>query len=192
MTREKKEPKLPDENPAAPQDDQVAALVNAADEEHLLNNHQANLPQEVQPIASVSASGDESARQKPAARQPGRAPEASSGRGVWRVIVFLFKLTLTLVILGALAAAAYFGLPIVYNQYILPVQDNTIRVNGLEISQQRINEQLAAVQTQQAGAVSGEAKLTGQIADLGTRLGALEVEIANHTTSLAALVPVRE
>jgi chromosome segregation ATPase len=60
-------------------------------------------------------------------------------------------------------------------------------VNGLEISQQRINEQLAAVQTQQAGAVSGEAQLTGQIADLGTRLGALEVEIANHTTSLTAL-----
>jgi hypothetical protein len=162
------------------------AFINPADDEHLLENPQAN-PQVAQTITSVNASADENARQKPAARQPGRAPESSTGRGMWRIFVFLFKLTLTLVILGALAAAVYFGLPIVYNQYILPVQNNTIRVNGLEISQQRINEQLAAVQTQQAGAVSGEAQLTGQIADLGTRLGALEVEIANHTTSLTAL-----
>src|SRR5215510_3099593 len=55
----------------------------------------------------------------PAAKGP------SFGERVGRFFRFLFRLVLTALILGAIAAGVYFGWPLVYQGYILPVRENT-------------------------------------------------------------------
>src|SRR5215510_7281424 len=86
----------------------------------------------------------------PAAKGP------SFGERLGRFFRFLFRLVLTLLILGVVAAGVYFGWPLVYREYILPVQENTNQLvdlrNQQSQSEQTITElqaELAALKTEQ-------------------------------------------
>jgi uncharacterized protein YoxC len=125
----------------------------------------------------------------------GGGKTASRKRGLGRR---LFRIVLLLVTVGAIGAGAYFGWPIIRDEYIRPVAANTDdlaevrrqldqavgRVNGLEA-------QLAAVQAS-VNALSGEesddATQLGQIAtavaDLGQRLDDLDA-VANDLATRA-------
>lgn len=53
----------------------------------------------------------------------------------WRVVKWLVGLLLVLLILAALAASAYFGLPYLREKYIRPVEENTLRLYLLATQQ---------------------------------------------------------
>ncbi len=114
------------------------------------------------------------------------APAAKSGptlgQRVKRFFVILLRTLLTLMIAAVIGTALYFGVPYIYEKYILPVQENT--------------EQLAALQTRQAQselAIAGlqarlDAMETAQAtANLDGRVSTLEEQIAAHTQRLAVL-----
>ena len=111
----------------------------------------------------------------------------TSGQRVGRFFGFLFRLLLVLIVLGAIAVGLYFGLPLLYQRYILPVQQNTAQLQQLR-TQQVQNEQtiaelqtrLTAIETQQAGQAENLSELDGRVADI-------ETEIAASTDTLAAL-----
>ena len=111
----------------------------------------------------------------------------NSGQKVGRFFGFLFRLLIVLIVLGAIAVGLYFGLPLLYQRYILPVQQNTTQLQQLR-TQQVQNEQtiaelqtrLTAIETQQAGQAENLTELDGRVMDI-------ETEIAASTETLAAL-----
>ena len=111
----------------------------------------------------------------------------NSGQKVGRFFGFLFRLLIVLIVLGAIAVGLYFGLPLLYQRYILPVQQNTAQLQQLR-TQQVQNEQtiaelqtrLTAIETQQAGQAENLTELDGRVMDI-------ETEIAASTETLAAL-----
>ncbi len=123
--------------------------------------------------------------QHPENSAPQKTP--TFGRRAWSVFVFLFKLTLTLAILAALGIGLYIGVPIVYNKYILPVQNNTAQLTILETRQQQLSAQLVTLQAQIDAVSTQQADDIQSITELETRLKTLETEIAAQTQTLAAL-----
>ena len=121
-------------------------------------------------------------------------PATPQPSGLKRAGAFLFKLILFLFILGGIGAALYFGLPLVYDKYLLPVQQNTAKLAALETQQAQANQQLADLQTQvtnlqaqiQAG-VTEQSRQTQALDKLTGRVEHLEDEIQAHTQTLAAL-----
>jgi hypothetical protein len=128
----------------------------------------------------------------PSRQAPAPIPKKPSQVG--RAFVFLFKLIVFLALLGGIGAALYFGLPIVYDKYILPVQQNTAKLAALETQQAQTNQQLADLQTQvtalqaqiQAGAAE-QSRQTQALEKLTDRVDTLENGIKVHTQTLATL-----
>jgi hypothetical protein len=150
---------------------------------------------EVKPVdlanEALHENSPETATPNPQEPQAAARPANSTGHSLWRALVFLFKLGLTLAILGGLGLAVYFGLPVVYARYIQPVQDNTARVTILENNQQQAAEQIGALQTQQAAAAANQTLQDGYFADLKTRMDTAEGEISSQSTSVAGLEKIQ-
>jgi len=92
------------------------------------------------------------------------AIKPSFGRRLWiafkRFIIFLFRVLLTLVILGAIGTAIYLGAPVVINDYLL----KDVKINSEKI--QDIDTELEANTT----------FLNQRLADLQTRIETLEIQ----------------
>ena len=117
----------------------------------------------------------------PAAKGP------SFGQRVGRFFRFLFRLVLTLLILGAIAAGVYFGWPLVYRQYILPVQENTNQLVDLRNQQSQSEQTIAELQSSLSALQTEQAQQAQSLTELGDRVGQIETDIAARTESLAVL-----
>jgi len=164
MSNSRTDPEIPSEDPS--DDSQPLALTN---------------PPEPQPIP------ENKIEVRSPSPRPAQQPGQSFGQTVWRVLVFIFNLLVIIVILSALAAAIYFGWPIVYSEYILPVQNHTSQIAQLEQDQQQTNAQLAGLATQLASGATQAASQAQTLGGLGSRVDTLESEINAHTQSLTAL-----
>jgi prefoldin subunit 5 len=78
----------------------------------------------------------------------------------------LFRLIATLIVIGGIGAAIYFGVPFINDNLIVPVQQNTTHINQLE-------NKIATLQT--------------QLDETNARIGNLETNIETHTASIAEL-----
>ena len=78
----------------------------------------------------------------------------------------LFKLILMLIVIGGIGAALYFGLPVLRDRYIVPVEQNSVRVNQLE------NE---------------VADLKDQLVQVNNRIDSIDTSIEAHTASIEKL-----
>jgi len=92
----------------------------------------------------------------------------------------LVRLILIILIIGGLGAAIYYGMPLLYEKFVTPVEQNAIHMNelGSEITTLKmqlneINGQLARVNT--------------QLAETSNRLDEIESSIQAHTKSIATL-----
>ncbi len=122
--------------------------------------------------------------------EPIRIPSSSGptfGQRVGRFFNFLFRLLLILLVLGVIGAGLYFGLPLLYQRYILPVQENTAELQQLRAQQVEseraitdLQTRLTVIETQQAQQAESLAVLDGRVSDI-------ETGIAAHTQTLAAL-----
>ncbi|MBK9008983.1 MAG: helix-hairpin-helix domain-containing protein [Anaerolineae bacterium] len=78
----------------------------------------------------------------------------------------LFRLIAILIVIGGIGAALYFGLPILRDRYIVPVEQNSVRVDQLE---------------------SEVAELKNQLAEVNSRLDGIDSSIEAHTASIQKL-----
>ncbi|MBI3174251.1 MAG: hypothetical protein HYZ25_11055 [Chloroflexi bacterium] len=123
----------------------------------------------------------------PAAPPPPHSTGPSLGQRIGRFVRFLFTLILILLVIGAIGAAAYFGLPFVYEKYVLPVQQNTAQLAGLQTQQAQSEQAIADLQSQLSAMEAAQTEQAKSLTDLDARVSDLEKEIAAHTQTLAAL-----
>lgn len=123
----------------------------------------------------------------PVAPPQPRPTGPSLGQRIGRFVRFLFTLILILLVIGAIGAAAYFGLPFVYEKYVLPVQQNTAQLAGLQTQQAQSEQAIADLQSQLSAVEAAQTEQAKSLTDLGMRMNDLEKEIAAHTQTLAAL-----
>jgi hypothetical protein len=94
-----------------------------------------------------------------------------------RTLRILWTALLVILILAALAAAAYFGIPYFYERVLNPLESNTTRVSELIDTQKadtkRLEDEISALQT--------------RVANLEVRAEDIEQSIASHSTTLAKL-----
>jgi len=115
---------------------------------------EAQLPEKSQPIKETGA-----ADEKPSFG-------SRAGAALRSFVRALFKLIAILLILGVIGAALYFGLPVLRDRYIIPVEQNSVRVNQLETE---------------------VADLKDQLAQVNNRLASLNASIEAHTASIEKL-----
>jgi uncharacterized coiled-coil protein SlyX len=148
-------------------------------------NVQAEEPVQ-QAVAVVPAPGPEPVPEP----EPAPAPVRSGptfGQRARRFFGCLFSLILVLVVLGALAAGLYFGLPLAYQRYILPVQENTTQLERL-LAQGSQNEQtISDLRTRLSAIEAEQSRQADSLAELDGRISGFEEEIGAHTRSLEAL-----
>lgn len=121
---------------------------------------------------------------------PTLAPVRSAptfGERVGRFFRFLLRLLALIVILGIIALGLYFGLPLLYQRYVVPVEQNTSNLAELESRQDRTEQQLSDLQTKLETIESVQNQHDQSLTELNQHTENLESEIAARTESLAAL-----
>jgi len=120
--------------------------------------------------------------------EAGKKQQASPrGRALRRVLVFFLRLILFLTFLAALAAGAYFGLPILYEQYVRPVEMHSSQLTDLTRQGAQHEAQIADLESHLATLEAASTSQAASIVDLSARVDALDENIAAHTTTLAVL-----
>ena len=93
-----------------------------------------------------------------------------AGAALRSFIRALFRLIAILIVIGGIGAALYFGLPVLRDRYIVPVEQNSARVNQLETE---------------------VADLKNQIAEVNNRLDGIDTSIETHTASIEKLEEIQ-
>ena len=109
------------------------------------------------------------------------------GQRVGRFFAALLRLVIFLIVLAALAAGLYFALPLIYQNYILPVQENTAQLTQLKTRLAQNEITIAGLQTKLDAAQTAQAQQAQSISDLDGKVQKIEEQIAARTQSLAAL-----
>ncbi|MEW6030523.1 MAG: hypothetical protein ACOYZ8_02585 [Chloroflexota bacterium] len=109
------------------------------------------------------------------------------GQRVKRFFVILLRTILTLMIAAVVGVALYFGVPFVYQKYILPVQENTEQLAGLQTRQSQSEQAVADLQARLNAMETAQAQSAQSMTELDARVDTAEEQIAAHTQMLAAL-----
>jgi Tfp pilus assembly protein PilE len=125
----------------------------------------------------------------PPAEKPSHQPAAGSslGRFLKGLFFFLLRLSVILVLLGALALSIAYLAPLVYERYVRPVEMNAAQVADLQSQQAQNAEQIADLRARLATAEAEQSQQAQTITDLTGRLQNVESAITEHTQKLAAL-----
>ena len=116
------------------------------------------------------------------------APSGPSfGERVGRFFRFLFRLVLLLIALAIIGVALYFVLPLLYQRYILPVEQNTSQMRELHSRLDQTEQELADLQTKLETIETVQNQYDGSLTELDERMSDIETEITARTESLAAL-----
>src|SRR5215208_5622048 len=124
---------------------------------------------------------------EPRLEAPPAPSRPSFGQRVRRFFELLLRLIALVVILGVIGLGLYFGLPLLYERYVVPVEQNTAGVTELQSQQEQTQQQLAALQSRLDTMETGQAQNAKSLTKLDQRLSDLETEITARTQSLAAL-----
>jgi cell division protein FtsB len=108
-------------------------------------------------------------------------------QGARRFFELLLRLISWVIIFTVFGAALYYGVPLLYQRFVVPVEQNTTQVGELQARQQQLEQQVAALQQQLDTLETGQGENSQALSDLDERLNELETSIASHTKSLAAL-----
>ena len=129
------------------------------------------------------------ANEPQAVPEPIRIPSSSPtfGQRMGRFLGFLFRLFLALALLAVIGAGLYFGLPLLYERYILPVQENTAELQQLRSQQVQSEQAVADLQTRLIALETQQAAQAESLTLLDGRLGDAEEQIAAHTETLTGL-----
>ncbi|HSK88652.1 MAG TPA: hypothetical protein VK880_09860, partial [Anaerolineales bacterium] len=119
--------------------------------------------------------------------EPEPPSRPSVGQRVRRFFDFLLRLVATLIILGVIGLGLYYGLPLLYQKYIVPVEQNMAEVTELQSWQKQTDQDLADLQSRLEAMETEQGQNAEALTELDERTSGIETEIAAHTKSLAAL-----
>ena len=111
----------------------------------------------------------------------------SFGERVGRFFRFLFRLVLLLILLAALSVALYFALPLFYDTFVRPVEQNTSQVRELQSWREDAEQRWTELQSRLEAIETMQKEHDQSLTDLDQRVVDIETEIAARTESLAAL-----
>jgi uncharacterized coiled-coil protein SlyX len=100
---------------------------------------------------------------------------------------FLARLLLTLLILALFGIGLYLVLPLLYQRYIQPVQENTTQLQELRNQLLESQQAVADLQTRLAALEVEQAHQAESLTDIDQRISEIETEIAARTESLETL-----
>ena len=121
-------------------------------------------------------------------KPPAPVPSGPSfGERVGSFFRFLFRLVLLLILLTLLSMALYFALPLFYDTFVRPVEQNTTQVRELQSRQEQMEQELADLQTRLETNENVQNQHDQALTALDQRLSDIETEISVRTESLAAL-----
>lgn len=109
------------------------------------------------------------------------------GQRVRRFFELLLRLISWVIIFAVFGAALYYLVPLLYQRFVVPVEQNTVQVAELQEQQQQLEQQLSALQEKFTALETGQGENSQSLTELDDRMGQLETGIDSHTESLAAL-----
>jgi hypothetical protein len=109
------------------------------------------------------------------------------GQRVRWFLGFLLRLLMTLIVLGLVAVGLSYIMPLIYQKYIQPVQENTAQLSELNNHLAQNEIVVAGLQTKLEAAQTAQAQQAQSLSDLDGRVQKIEEQIAAHTQSLTAL-----
>lgn len=118
---------------------------------------------------------------------PPPPPRPSVRQRVRRFFDALIRLLALLIILGVIGLGLYYGLPLLYQKYIVPVEQNTAEVSELQSRQEQTGQEVADLQGRVETLEQEQTQHAEALTELDGRVGDVETEIAGHTKSIAAL-----
>jgi hypothetical protein len=139
---------------------------------YMSNQTPARIPEKTLPNNAILTIKTEAPQEK-------TEPVKKKGAGHWfgRALTYIFVTVLILIIMGALGAGVYYGVPYFYEKIIMPIELNTT--------------QISEIATQQAADLSDMQilvnELQTQIDELKSSTTEMGVTIAAHTESIAQL-----
>lgn len=108
-----------------------------------------------------------------------------------RVFIKLLRVVLILAIIAGVVTAFYYGVPYFYQKVILPIENNTARLSGIEKAQSTDVEQLTSqindLQSRLSALETRQTVNAQAITELSGQIEALETAITTHTKSLDQL-----
>lgn len=117
-----------------------------------------------------------------------RAPSGPTvGQRVRRFFELLLRLISWVIIFTVFGAALYYGVPLLYQRFVVPVEQNTVQVGELQSRQEQLEGQLTELQEKLTTLESGQDENIQSLNGLEERTSQLETGIDSHTESLAAL-----
>jgi hypothetical protein len=117
----------------------------------------------------------------------GSTSRPSFGQRVRRFFEFLLRLIALIIILGIIGLGLYYGLPLLYQKYVVPVEQNTAGVTELQAQQKQTEQELVALQSRLKTIEADQSQNAESLTELDQRLSEVETEIKTRTQSLAAL-----
>jgi hypothetical protein len=114
-------------------------------------------------------------------------PKQTFGDVMRRIVLAILRLIIIVAVIGGCGAAVYFGTPLIYNQYVRPVEENTSQLNQLDYRQSQSEVQLADLQTRLATLEAGQTPQSDSISNLDSRVQTLESADTQRNESLVEL-----
>lgn len=122
------------------------------------------------------------------APEPQPAPQRPGvGATVRRFFELLLRLVSWVIIFGVFGAALYYGLPMLYQRFVVPVEQNTVQMAELQSQQQLTEQEIVGIKEQLSVLETGQNQNAESLSELDTRLGTIETDIESHTKTLTAL-----
>jgi hypothetical protein len=126
--------------------------------------------------------------EEPQAKLPESASKGPTlGERVKKVLLFLFRLIMVLIILAAIAVGISYSLPLLYQKYIQPVRDNTVQLEQLKTQVAESNTTISDLQTSLQAIQTEQAGNTESLSNLDGRMQTIEEQVQKHTQTLVAL-----
>lgn len=142
------------------------------------------LEEESNAIAPVEEEAFIPAQSQPVKEMPAAEVKPSfgtrAGAALRSFVRALFKLFAILLIIGVIGAALYFGLPVLRDRYIVPVEQNSVRVNQLENEVVDLKNQLAEVNNRLDGIDTSIEARTASIEKLEEMQSLLEEQLKEN------------
>jgi hypothetical protein len=154
-----------------------------------VTKHEPGLVKVVDPLVDAPADVNGSSQVPPVSPNTpiGPSPRPSIGQRVRRFFEFLVRLVAWLIILGVIGLGLYYGLPLLYQKYVVPVEQNTAGVTELQSRQEQTEQELADFQARLESIEAEQNQNSESLTALDQRVSESETEITARTESLAVL-----
>jgi len=119
--------------------------------------------------------------------QKAEAPQQTFGLIMRRFVLAVLRLIIIVIVIGGCGALIYYGVPLVYENFIRPVEQNTSQINDLTRRQTQLEFEVMDLQTQLATLEAGQTTQSDSLAESASVIQTLAAAQTVQNERLAAL-----